>query len=168
MQRKYPQTVITLEGIARFRNALRIGDRIKIPFFERKATRYIQGESLLYNRYSEICTITALYRYHCLVTHDGKWSESVSYIDIILGSRGISLVRADSKKMNLFRQLSAKERELKQLVFSGADSYRDELKTLSKQLDALYRQVDLTYRISDVEITEKASERVIFNRGYRR
>ena len=44
---------------------------------------------------------------------------------------------------------------------SGIDTYRNELSEISKRLDKLFGPVDLTYRMAGLDITEKASERVI-------
>ncbi len=73
----------------------------------------------------------------------------------------MKLVSASSKLVAEYKELSSKERELKELAYSGIDTYRNELSEISKRLDKLFGPVDLTYRMAGLDITEKASERVI-------
>ena len=82
-----PKTFIPVSDIKRLRSQIRVGDFVKVPL------RSDDREYEKWYPYEENCRIIQKHRWHCVVTHNGLYCESVQYIDILANLGGVKLIR---------------------------------------------------------------------------
>ena len=127
------RTGIRLYAIRKFKNAMRIGDKIYVPV--------PKTDAAFRPNYQPICTVVEIHDNYVVVDH-GEWREAIMYIDLMTDVSKAEVLMADYAAVSEYEALLSKYWQTKELVYAGHDNLSERLKSIEKRLEELEPLVD--------------------------
>lgn len=129
----HDRTGIYLRSIRRFKEAMRVGDRIYVPV--------PTNDSSFRPNYQHVCKVVEIHDNYVVVDH-GKWREAVMYIDLMTDVSKAKVIMADYAAVNEYDALMSQYWQINELVWSGHYNLSERLESIEKRLQKLEPLVD--------------------------